>query len=290
MRLFTLVFTHDVGYTHQLLLWIAGATMVTGVLGAASQSDLRRILSFHIVSQIGYMVLGLALFTPLALLGGIFYVIHHIVVKANLFLVAGAVRRIGGSSELRDLGGLYRDHPWLAALFFIPAFSLAGFPPLSGFWAKFLLVRAALEAHHYELAATALAVGLLTAYSMTKIWVGAFWRARPTGLAAHRPLPAARRRLLLGPIAGLAAVTLTIGLFAAPLYALAERAAAELFEPSSYVAGRTRRRGLAGGGGMKGTVSDQSALRRRMVRSLGRLHVGQPRHGLPDRLRGAERG
>lgn len=235
MRVFTLIFTNDVGYTHQILLWVAGLTMVTGVLGAAAQTELRRILSFHIVSQIGYMILGLALFTTLGLLGGIFYVVHHIIVKANLFFVAGAVRRFGGSTRLENLGGLYKDAPLLAALFFIPAFSLAGFPPLSGFWAKFLLVRASLEVQEYLIAATALVVGLLTAYSMTKIWLGAFWKARPEDSVAHRPPSAAGRFFLLAPISGLATITMAIGLYAAPFYALAERAAVGLMDPSEYV-------------------------------------------------------
>ena len=235
MRLFTLVFTNDTAFTHQILLWVAGFTMVTGVLGAASHDHVRRILSFHIVSQIGYMILGLALLTPLGLLGGIFYVIHHIIVKANLFLIAGAIRRVGGASDLRRLGGLYKHAPLLAALFFVPAFSLAGFPPLSGFWAKFLLVRASLESGHYVIAATALAVGLLTAYSMTKVWLNAFWKPQPEGTVAPPPLSAGRRRLLLGPVAGLAAITLAIGLYVRPFYELAERAAGELLDPSPYI-------------------------------------------------------
>ena len=85
IRVFTLIFTTDVAYTHTILLWVAGFTMVTGVLGAAAMNDFRRILSFHIISQIGYMILGLALFTPLAIVGAVFYIVHHIIVKANLF-------------------------------------------------------------------------------------------------------------------------------------------------------------------------------------------------------------
>ncbi len=236
MRFFTLIFRHDVGYTHELLLWVAGLTMVTGVLGAASQNELRRILSFHIISQIGYMILGLALFTTLGLLGGIFYVIHHIIVKANLFFVSGAVNRLAGSTELRTLGGLYRDKPLLAALFFVPAFSLAGFPPLSGFWAKLLLIRASVESEEFVLAGVALLVGLLTVFSMTKIWLNAFWKARPEESGPPPPVAPRRRWLLLAPIAALAAITVAIGLYAGPLYTLAERAAAELMDPSLYVA------------------------------------------------------
>src|SRR5690606_26792434 len=144
--------------------------LITGVLGAASHFDIRRILSFHIISQIGYMLVGLAVATPLALAGSVLYVVHHIIVKANLFLIAGVVNRAGGSYQLGSIGGLHRSAPLLALLFTVPALSLAGLPPLSGFWAKFVVVRSSLEAGHVVLSMVALMVGLLTLYSMLKIW------------------------------------------------------------------------------------------------------------------------
>lgn len=210
--------------------------MVTGVLGAAAQSDIRKILSFHIVSQIGYMIMELALYTPLALASAVFYLVHHIVVKANLFLVAGVAKRLTGSFELSDIGGLYRASPLLAVLFLIPAFSLAGFPPLSGFWAKFLLIKASLDIGSYAIAATALVVGLLTVYSMTKIWTEAFWKPHPDGAEpALSMLDGRTRAALLLPIAALAAMTITIGFFPEPFVAFAERAAVQLMEPDEYI-------------------------------------------------------
>jgi multicomponent Na+:H+ antiporter subunit D len=211
--------------------------MVTGVLGAAAMNDFRRILSFHIVSQIGYMILGLALFTPLAILGSVFYLVHHIIVKANLFLVAGVARRIAGSTDLGQIGGLYKTAPLLALLFLIPAFSLAGFPPLSGFWAKYVLVKAAIDDGGYVIAGVALAVGLLTIYSMTKIWGYAFWTPHPAGLSPRlSSLPARDRAALLVPIASLAILTCIIGLFPEPFVQFAEAAAAQLLNPEAYVA------------------------------------------------------
>ena len=114
LRMFTMIFDHDIGYTHTILLWVACFTMVTGVLGAAAQSDFRKILSFHIISQIGYMILGLALMTPLAIVGAVFYLVHHIIVKANLFLIAGIAKRLTGSTEVFQIGGLYKSSPFLA--------------------------------------------------------------------------------------------------------------------------------------------------------------------------------
>ncbi|MEM6482491.1 MAG: Na+/H+ antiporter subunit D [Pseudomonadota bacterium] len=236
MRMFTLVFDHNTEFTHTILLWVAGLTMLTGVLGAAAQTDMRKILSFHIVSQIGYMIMGLALLTPLALVGAVFYLVHHIIVKANLFLIAGVTQRLTGSTELARIGGLYKSAPLLAVLFFIPAFSLAGFPPLSGFWAKFLLVKAALDVEGWVIAAVALVVGLLTIYSMTKIWAAAFWEPHPDCVAPSLSrLSAKERGALLWPVAGLAAMTIAIGLSPEPFVAFAERSAAQLLDPQAYI-------------------------------------------------------
>ncbi|MEM9657764.1 MAG: proton-conducting transporter membrane subunit, partial [Planctomycetota bacterium] len=232
IRAFTLLFVDNVDYTHDLLLVVAALTMVTGVLGAAAQYDVRKILSFHIISQIGYMAMGLALFSRLALTGTVFYIAHHMIVKTNLFLVSGVVQRIGGSSDLRRLGGLYRSRPWLAILFLIPAFSLAGFPPLSGFWAKFILIKASLDAGSYAMAAVALAVSAMTIYSMLKIWSLAFWREAPEGCDVDAYHASA---LMVGPIAMLCGLTILIGCLPEAVYQYADRAAAELLDRDAYL-------------------------------------------------------
>jgi multicomponent Na+:H+ antiporter subunit D len=236
LRVFTLVFREDVPFTHGAILAIALATMVSGVLGAASQAHVRRILAFHIVSQIGYMLLGLGLFLPLALAGSIFYVAHHILVKTNLFLVGGLVLRLRGTEELPRTGGLWASRPLVALLFLVPAMSLAGIPPLSGFHAKLVLVKAGLEAGAWTSVAVALGVSLLTLYSMTKIWNEAF--AKPAPADAPAPPPPSRGALALrvAPAVGLAALTVAIGLAPGPLLGLASRAAAELLDPTAYVA------------------------------------------------------
>ena len=115
-RSYTLMFVPLFPHVQDIILWLAVLTMITGVLGAASHFDMRRILSFHIVSQIGYMVLGLAFMTPLALAAAIFYLVHHIIVKTNLFLVSGVVIRLKGSCDLSKVGGLSVSAPWLAVL------------------------------------------------------------------------------------------------------------------------------------------------------------------------------
>ncbi len=233
IRVFTLIFTADPATTHGLIVVVSVLTMVTGVLGAAAQYEIRRLLAFHIISQIGYMTLGLGLFTPAAVAASIFYVIHNIVSKTNLFLIAGAIGHVRGTGELKQLGGLYRDYPWLGLLFLIPAMALAGVPPLPGFFAKFALVQSALEIQSYLPVVACLAVGLLTLFSMTKIWAEAFWKAEPEGAAGgtRGPVP----RLMLVPIVAMALLAVLIGLFPGPLLDLATRAAGQLLNPNGYI-------------------------------------------------------
>ncbi|MBU1331858.1 MAG: Na+/H+ antiporter subunit D [Gammaproteobacteria bacterium] len=234
IRLVTLLWP-EYGLIHEGLLWIACATMLVGVLGAAAQTEVRRILSFHIVSQVGYMILGLALATPLALTGAVFYLIHHIVVKANLFFIGGLAARLCGSERLAAMGGLYARWPMLALLFAIPALSLAGIPPLSGFWAKFLLVKASLDSAAWIATAIALITGVFTLLSMNKIWNEAFLKPHPEG---DEQLP---ERLGLRSawfsVAGLALLTVVIGLAAGPVIDYAAAAAAQLGDPQVYIQG-----------------------------------------------------
>jgi multicomponent Na+:H+ antiporter subunit D len=236
IRMFTLVFCHDVGFTHTLILIAAGLTMLSGVLGAASQYEIRKILSFHIISQIGYMAMGLGLFTTLALTGTIFYLIHHIIVKTNLFLIAGAIKRLTGTYDLRQLGGLYKTRPGLAILFMIPAMSLAGIPPLSGFFAKTVLIIAGIQAEAWLIVTVALAVSLLTLFSMTKIWAAAFWKAKPVDTTAvGKPMSRSVWLCFLSPMVGLAVLTVCIGIFAGPVFNFSHDAAEQLMNPTGYI-------------------------------------------------------
>jgi len=231
-RVFTLMFEMDGGGLREIVAVVAAMTMITGVFGAAIQWDVRRILSFHIISQIGYMLMGLAIATPIALAGAVFYIVHHIIVKANLFLLAGAIHKASGTNDLRKSGGLLKSHPWLAVLFLIPALSLAGLPPLSGFWAKFLIIDASLRDDAWWLAAVALGVGALTLFSMSKIWMEAFWKAPLLVRATPRRVPVA----FVVPIVALGAVTLAIGLFADPFVEYARTATEVLVDRTQYIA------------------------------------------------------
>ncbi|HEY6531048.1 MAG TPA: Na+/H+ antiporter subunit D [Acidimicrobiales bacterium] len=235
VRTQTLLFPHDGPWT--VLLVLAGLTMIVGVLGAIAQNDMKRILSFHIVSQIGYMVLGLGLFTVSGVAGAVFFIVHQIPVKTSLFLVSGLVEESAGSTALDRVGGLLRRTPLTAALFGLAALSLAGIPPFSGFVGKLSLVEAGFGAQEYAIVAVSLVGSLLTLFSMAKIWNGVFWGVaeRPTRAVSDG---AARLRapiLMTGSTIVLVGVTVAIAVFAGPIYDLCHRAADSLLHPAAYV-------------------------------------------------------
>jgi len=226
-----------------LLLYLAAATMAVGVLGALAQNDLNRLLSFLLVSHIGFMIFGLAVFDAAGIVGTVLYVIHHITVQATLFLVSGLITRRTGTVAIDQMGGLARTSPALAVLFAIPALTLAGIPPTSGFVAKLSLLQAGAGAgvSTAMVAGVLVAASLLTLYAMARVWVRVFWgKSQPP-----QPDPDPDDELVVGTAstpkpmiaaaASLAAVSVLIAVAAGPLSALSARAATDLLERTPYI-------------------------------------------------------
>jgi len=233
IRFHNLMGMEDLG---PIMLLVAALTMVVGVLGALAQSDVKRILSFHVISQIGYMFMGLSLFTVAGTAGAILFLIHHMPVKAVLFLVGGLIENHEGSSSLDRSGGLAGREPLVAVMFAIPALSLAGIPPFSGFVAKLAVISAAVDRGGTTVVVVAaLAAGGLTLLSMAKIWNQVFWGRRADG---PLPSPAPRRgRHTMHAATALAVTgTLTVSLFAGTLLDLSTEAAENLRNPAGYIA------------------------------------------------------
>jgi multicomponent Na+:H+ antiporter subunit D len=232
-RVLVLVFPNDITFLQPIILTLAALTMLTGVFGAIAQIDVRRLLSFHIISQIGYLLMGLGLFTLDAMAGAVVFMVHVILVKTALFLVSGIAHQLYGTYDLKKLGGMAREHPGIAVVFVLAAFSLAGTPPLSGFWAKYMLIRAGLEAGQYAIVAVALGTSIFTLYSMVKIWLEAFWKPDHT---AERPLRTPHSmRLMLGMATVLVVLAVLVGVFIEPTYAAAQNAVSGIMERTSYI-------------------------------------------------------
>lgn len=227
------------------LLGVAGlATMVIGILGAIAQVEVKRLLSFTLVSHIGFMVFGISLASRAGYAGAILYAAHHITIQCTLFLVAGLVERVGGATGLDRLGGLAKVVPALGVLFLVPALNLAGIPPFSGFIAKLALLQAGIQANTpmaWALVAGSVLTSLLTLYAMAKVWARAFW-----GEAPERTLRNLRRfadpatgsalpGLMVGSTVGLLVLATGFTVAAGPLYTYVSRSAAALLD-GSYVA------------------------------------------------------
>jgi len=237
IRTFTLIFVQDEGLFQTLILSIAGLTMLTGVFGALAQRELRRILAFESISQIGYMLLGLGLLSRLGLGGALFFMLHHGIVKTSLFLVSGLIEEWRRTGDLRALGGLYRAAPGLAAMFLVAALSMAGLPPLSGFAAKLALVQAGLGAGQGLLVGVALAVSVLTLFVMMRIWSEVFWRPALAGGTDERLAVRSSRGSAIGATLALVALAALLGIGAEPVFVMTLRAAEELLDPGAYIIG-----------------------------------------------------
>ena len=232
IRTFTLLFFQPEGFSQTLVLAAAGATMITGAFGALSQTQLNRLLSFSIVSQMGYILMGLGLFSRLALAGAFFFILHESIVKTSLFLIFGIICRRRGELDIRRLGGILNESPYLSACFLIAGLSLAGLPPLSGFLAKYALVRAGLSEGRFIITGIALTVAVLTLLYVMRIWQEAFWK--PPDQAPVRRTEAVSPFLLV-PAGGLAVMSLLLGIFGGPVIKFCLTAGDQLMNPSGYI-------------------------------------------------------
>ncbi|VDG75547.1 monovalent cation/H+ antiporter subunit D [Actinobaculum suis] len=208
-------------------------TMVVGILGAIAQENAKRLLSFTLVSHIGYLIWGVSIGNAAGLSSTIFYAIHHIVVQTALFLVVGLIGWVAGTTSLVKLGSIMKAAPVVAVLYFLPAISLGGIPPFSGFLGKIGLIEASAERAtglDYALIAAGLITSLLTLYAVIRVWNMAFWQEAPEELP-DRAYPGG----MVATASGLVALMLTITVCAAPIRSFTDGAATELLQRTPYI-------------------------------------------------------
>lgn len=241
LRIFALLLPDARVALADVIALVAIATMLTGVLGALAQTDIRRLLGYLVISGIGSMLAGLAIGTTPALAGTIFYAVHSILVMTALYMAAGVMRGLGGSYSLRELGGLYRASPAFAAVFLMLGFAVSGLPPFSGFWPKVLLVDAALVGGHGWIAASILVTGLLTTIAMGRVWIYAFWRGGAEGTADGQltsvlvPAPGMTSASIWLPIGLLLGLVILLGVQPEFMMQVSGRGASTLTEPLGYL-------------------------------------------------------
>lgn len=256
-----------------VLMVVAGLTLIVGILGAVSQLDIKRLLSFTLISHIGYMIFGIGMGNAAGFGATIFYIAHHIIVQTTLFLAVGLMERHAGTTSLSGLGGMLRTAPVIAVLFFVPMLNLGGIPPFSGFIGKLGLFTVAADLATpaaYWLMGIGALVSLLTLYALARAWVFAFWRPKKRPEAAAADTRSTRKpstealvlrqreealfeqlhdapdaepqqeqkeipRLMIAATAGMVVVSVALTVFAGPLYAYADRAGENMAEPGRLV-------------------------------------------------------
>lgn len=270
IRTETLLFPSD--SFNAVLLVVALMTMIVGILGALAQTDIKRMLSFTLVSHIGYMIFGVGLSSVLGLAATIFYVIHHITIQTSLFMVTGLIERRGGTSSITRLGGLAKLSPILAVLYFIPAMNLAGIPPFSGFLGKMGLLQAGVADGSplaYALVVGGVVASLLTLLVMARVWNRAFWRSTAdaedpdpvllatapdaSGAQSMRALRTSKHvdakegrfsgdnevpilpRMMVYSTMGLVVLGIAMTVFAGPLFELCQDAATSMLARTPYI-------------------------------------------------------
>ncbi|WLD92158.1 Na+/H+ antiporter subunit D [Alkalihalobacillus sp. AL-G] len=230
LRVFTLIFIGNIDYTHTLFIFLAGLTLIFGVLGALSTNNIKLIIAYNIIPAIGFMIMGIGVYTDLSIAGTVYYLVHDMIIKAALFLIVGAVAIVAGTSDLRKISGLIAHYPLLGWLFFIACITLAGIPPFSGFIGKLLLLKSAFATGHYVIAGIGLITSLLILISVIRIFVQGFWGERmtlPTGKPSITPLYI--------PISFLLFFSIVLGVGAEWFLPYVQQIGVDLMNPSGYV-------------------------------------------------------
>jgi multicomponent Na+:H+ antiporter subunit D len=239
IRFFTLIFVANI-FLQDTILVLAILTLVSGGLGALVQNNLRKVFSYLIICHIGFMIIGLGIFTEVAIAGAIFYLIHDIIVKTNLFMVSGLIYRITGTNSITACGGLYAQYPLFSLLIAIPLFSLVGIPPLSGFWPKISLITAAFEIENWWAIGAILFASLITLVIIAKVWANVVWKDKPElperlDFRYYEKLTKEGKMQLVAPIVFLSLVSLYIGFGAEHVQQLSSRVASELMDSQQYI-------------------------------------------------------
>lgn len=240
------------GQLNTVLLIVAALTMLVGILGAVAQSDIKRLLSFTLVSHIGYMLFGIGIDTAAGLAAATYYIVHHITVQTTLFLATGLVERHGGTTGINKLGGILKSSPMIAVLFFIPMLSLGGIPPFSGFLGKLALFEAGANngsVFSWILIGCGALVSLLTLYALSRAWSMIFWRDTEEVADYENPLTVLKEmggsttvesvrttpRIMVGATVAMVAVSVGLTVFATPLFNLSANAGENIDGPAYYV-------------------------------------------------------
>lgn len=231
IRVFTLIFYHEPQITHTLIGIMAVITLIGGSIGAIAYNDLRRIVSYNVVISVGFILIGLAVSTESALQGSIYYLIHDMIVKALLFLIAGTIIYLTGKSRIEHMSGLIQNYPVLGWMFFITMLSLAGIPPLSGFIGKVYIGQGSIEAGSFLLLGIGFLSSIFVLYSLLRIFMNCFWGETIISIEDEVPV----KKGMIVPIVLLGILTVALGVGVEAIAPYVSDAANTLMNPQIYI-------------------------------------------------------
>jgi multicomponent Na+:H+ antiporter subunit D len=230
-RMFTLIFYHEPGITHTMIGIMAALTMIGGSIGAIAYKDIRQIVSYNVVIAVGFILVGLAVSTEVAIQGAIYYLVHDMIIKALLFLLAGTMIYLTGTARIENMSGLIRNYPLLGWLFFISMLSLSGIPPFSGFIGKVFVGQGAIETGSFVLLAIAFISSVFVLYSLLRIFMNCFWGE--TIISEDEEVPLKKGMLIPCVLFGVATIALGVGAEGMAVYV--SDAARTLMNPEVYI-------------------------------------------------------
>lgn len=229
LRVFSLIFVHE-PMVQQLFLWLAGLSMIFGVIGALSTYNVKLIIVYNIIPAVGFMLMGIGLLSETGYAGAVYYLVHDMIIKAALFMLIGLIVYRAGTSDLRKMGGLIHRYPLLGWTFFISSLVLAGIPPFSGFIGKLLLLQAGFEKDQIMLVLIGLGSSLLILLSMIRIFIHAFWgEEQEVAAVSNKPAPS------LAPSVILVLISVILGAGAEWFYPFVEDVSNMLADRDMYI-------------------------------------------------------
>ncbi|MFS0561794.1 Na+/H+ antiporter subunit D [Terribacillus sp. 179-K 1B1 HS] len=230
IRTFTLIFHQQPEIMDQLFIWVGNLTMLFGVIGALASRNIKLIVAYNIIPAIGFMLVGIGVFNNDGLSGSIYYLLQDMIVKAALFLLAGTIAALAGTSDISKMGGMIRSHPALGWMFFLAGLVLAGVPPFSGFIGKLLLVRGAFEKGETATVIIMLLTSLLILLSIVRAFIRVFWGEGETGSKQKR-----KHLRHLVPAGFLMLFTVFLGIGAEAILPTVQHIADYLLDPQEYM-------------------------------------------------------
>ncbi|WP_099158579.1 Na+/H+ antiporter subunit D [Virgibacillus ndiopensis] len=229
LRVFSLIFVYKLDLTHHAFIWFAGLSMIFGIIGALSTSNIKLIVAYNIIPAIGFIIMGIGVFNQDAMSGAVYYLVHDMIIKCALFLLVGTIAYVAGTSDLRKFSGLIHYYPVLGWLLFVSAFILAGVPPFSGFIGKLLLLKGALTNDEIVIVVLGLLSSLLILYSIMKIFIQGFWGEKDESFV-KKPTKG-----FVGPVVFLLAFSVILGIGAEFIYPSIDTISTYLLDPEVYI-------------------------------------------------------